>query len=150
MPTKYALELSKNRTSLDEHEKRIKHLTMAENPYIELKGDDRTGAVTEGEWLRINGLHWSQFKRILIYAFIYEGVPNWAKTDGVVTIYVPNEAPLEIRLTEGASSLGMCATVLLENSNGALKVNREVRYFRGHQEMDKAYHWGLRWSAGSK
>ncbi|WP_020561137.1 TerD family protein [Thiofilum flexile] len=120
------------------------------DPYIELQGDDRTGAITEGEWLRINGKHWTHFKRILIYAFIYEGVPNWAQTDGVVTIYVPNEAPLEIRLTEGSSSLGMCATVLLENINGALKVNREVRYFRGHQDMDKAYHWGLRWTSGSK
>ena len=37
MPTKYALELRKNRTSLDEHEKSIKHLTMAENAYLELK-----------------------------------------------------------------------------------------------------------------
>lgn len=121
-----------------------------QDPYIELQGDDRTGAVKEGEWLRINGQHWAHFKRILIYAFIYEGVPNWAQTDGVVTIYVPNEAPLEIRLTEGSNSLGMCATVLLENNNGALKVNREVRYFRGHQDMDKAYHWGLRWTSGSK
>lgn len=119
-------------------------------PYIELKGDDRTGAITEGEWLYINGQYWHRFRRILVYAFIYDGVPNWAQTDGIVTIYVPNEAPLEIRLTEGSNSLGMCATVLLENVNGALKVNREVQYFRGHQEMDRAYHWGLRWTSGSK
>ena len=33
----FALELRKNRTSLDEHEKSIKHLTMAENAYLELK-----------------------------------------------------------------------------------------------------------------
>ena len=37
MPTKFALELRKNRTSLDEHEKSIKHLTMAETSYLELK-----------------------------------------------------------------------------------------------------------------
>lgn len=37
MPIKFALELRKNRTSLDEHEKSIKHLTMAENAYLELK-----------------------------------------------------------------------------------------------------------------
>lgn len=120
------------------------------DPYIELKGDDRTGAISEGEWLHINGQQWQTFKRILVYAFIYEGAPNWAQTDGVVTIYVPNEPPLEIRLTEGSNSLGMCAVVLLENVNGALQVNREVRYFRGHQEMDQTYHWGLNWRAGSK
>ena len=120
------------------------------DPYIELKGDDRTGAISDGEWLRINGQHWQQFRRILIYAFIYEGVPNWAKTDGVISIYVPNEAPLEIRLTEGSNQLNMCAVVLLENQQGALKVSREVRYFKGHQAMDEAYHWGLNWRAGSK
>jgi tellurite resistance protein TerA len=120
------------------------------DPYIELKGDDRTGAISEGEWLHINGQQWQTFKRILVYAFIYEGAPNWAKTDGIVTIYVPNEPPLEIRLTEGGNALGMCAVVLLENVNGALQVNREVRYFKGHQEMDQAYRWGLNWRAGSK
>ncbi|OQX02362.1 MAG: tellurium resistance protein TerA, partial [Thiothrix lacustris] len=78
------------------------------------------------------------------------GAPNWAKTDGIVTIYVPNEPPLEIRLTEGGNSLGMCAVVLLENVNGALQVNREVRYFKGHQEMDQTYRWGLNWRSGSK
>ncbi len=120
------------------------------DPFIELKGDDRTGAISEGEWLHINGQQWQTFKRILVYAFIYEGAPNWAKTDGIVTIYVPNEPPLEIRLTEGGNSLGMCAVVLLENVNGALQVNREVRYFKGHQEMDQTYRWGLNWRSGSK
>ncbi len=120
------------------------------DPFIELKGDDRTGAITDGEWLHINGQQWSTIKRVLVYAFIYEGAPNWSQTDGVITIYVPNEPPLEIRLTEGGNALGMCAVVLLENVNGALQVNREVRYFKGHQEMDQAYRWGLNWRAGSK
>jgi tellurite resistance protein TerA len=124
--------------------------SLRSDPFIELKGDDRTGAISEGEWLHINGQQWQTFKRILVYAFIYEGAPNWAQTDGVVTIYVPNEPPLEIRLTEGGNSLGMCALVLLENLNGTLQVNREVRYFKGHQEMDQAYRWGLNWRAGSK
>ncbi len=120
------------------------------DPFIELKGDDRTGAIGDGEWLHINGEQWASFKRILIFAFIYEGTPNWAATDGVVTIYVPNEPPLEIPMTQGANAMRMCAVVLLENLNGALQVNREVRYFKGHQEMDKAYRWGLNWRAGSK
>jgi tellurite resistance protein TerA len=124
--------------------------SLRSDPYIELKGDDRTGAISEGEWLHINGQQWQTLKRVLVYAFIYEGAPNWAKTDGIVTIYVPNEPPLEIRLTEGGNALGMCAVVLLENVNGALQVNREVRYFKGHQEMDQAYRWGLNWRAGSK
>lgn len=119
-------------------------------PFIELQGDDRTGAVSEGEWMRINGKHWDEFKRIIIFAFIYDGAPNWASTDGVVTIFVPNEPPIEVKLTEGSNRLGMCAIALLENDRGAIKVNREVSYFQGHEDMDRAYHWGLRYSAGSK
>lgn len=37
MPYEYALELKKNRTSLDEHEKSKEHLQNAEKAYLELK-----------------------------------------------------------------------------------------------------------------
>ncbi|MGO0916362.1 GPR endopeptidase, partial [Clostridioides difficile] len=36
--------------------------------------------------LRINGNKIKDIKRILIYAFIYEGVANWSEADGIVTI----------------------------------------------------------------
>ncbi|NOT85196.1 MAG: tellurium resistance protein TerA [Methylococcaceae bacterium] len=124
--------------------------TLQQVPFIALQKDDRTGASADGEWLHINGQHWHDFKRILIYAFIYQGSPNWAATDSVVTLYVPDEPPLEIRLTEGAKALNTCAIVLLENVAGGLKVNHEVQYFSGQQPMDKHYRWGLNWQAGVK
>jgi tellurite resistance protein TerA len=118
-------------------------------PFIQLSADDRTGALTEGEWLRINGQHWSQIRRVVLFAFIYEGVPNWAETDAVVTIYVPNQPPIEIRLTEG-QPLGMCGIVELVNQGGSIQVQRHVRYVVGHKELDQAFGFGLRWVAGSK
>lgn len=119
-------------------------------PYIKLMGDDRTGSVSDGEWLHINGQHWSQIRRILVYAFIYEGAPNWKETDGVVTIHVPGQPPIEVRLNEEGGRQGMCAIALLENDNGAVKVSRRVDFHNGHSNMDKAYGWGMRWAAGSK
>lgn len=119
-------------------------------PYIELMGDDRTGAVSDGEWLRINGSMWREVERIIIFAFIYEGAPNWSATDGIVTLYVPDQPPIEVRLNEEGGRHGMCAIALLENIGGSVKVNREVKFFPGHQELDKAYRWGMRWQAGSK
>jgi len=119
-------------------------------PYIQLSGDDRTGAVSDGEWMRINGQQWSQIKRIIIYAFIYEGVPNWAATDAVITIYAPNQPPIEIALTEGDAGKSLCGVVLLENRGGAFHVSREVRYFTSQKPLDEHYGWGLRWSKGSK
>lgn len=119
-------------------------------PYIHLLGDDRTGSVSDGEWLRINGKQWRSIRRVLVYAFIYEGAPNWRTTDGVVTLHVPGQPPIEVRVSEEGGSQGMCAIALLENVGGSVKVSREVRFFKGHRLMDEAYRWGLNWSAGSK
>lgn len=121
-----------------------------DEPFIQLMGDDRTGSVSDGEWLRINGKEWRQIRRVLVYAFIYEGAPNWQTTDGVITLYIPGEAPIEVRLSEEGGSKGMCAIALLENVGGSVRVNRKVEFFKGHSDMDKAFGWGMRWSAGSK
>ena len=51
--------------------------SLRQPPFIALDGDDRTGAVTTGENLRIDGNKIAIFKRILVYTFIYEGVANW-------------------------------------------------------------------------
>lgn len=120
------------------------------SPYVVLSGDDRTGAVSDGEWLRINGAHWGDFKRILIYTFIYEGVPDWSATDAVVTLRTPDQPPIEVRVDGDGGRKGMCAIALLENAAGGIRVNRAVRYFSGHSEMDRAYGWGMQWVAGSK
>lgn len=119
-------------------------------PFIQLMGDDRTGSVAGGEWLHINGKKWSEIRRILIFAFIYEGAPNWKATDGVVTIFVPGQPEIEVRLNEEGGNQSMCAIAMLENVNGAVKVSRRVDFHKGHSYMDQAYGWGMRWKAGSK
>lgn len=118
-------------------------------PFVQLSADDRTGQSADGEWLRINGRHWDEIRRILVYAFIYEGAPNWAATDGVVTVYAPDQPPVEVRLDE-TSNMGMCAVTLLENVGGQMRVSREVKYFQNHMPMDQAFNWGMRWTRGSK
>ncbi|GAA0807107.1 TerD family protein [Psychrobacter piscatorii] len=119
-------------------------------PYVCLRADDRTGQVSGGEWLDINGQQWSQIEEVFIFAFIYEGAPNWEKTDGVVTIHVPDQSPIETRLTEGAGNLPMCAIARLVNQQGSINVERINQYFKGHQEMDKAFNWGFSWKRGRK
>ncbi|MDH1124735.1 TerD family protein [Enterobacter sp. GD03975] len=121
-----------------------------DEPYVQLKGDDRTGDMSDGEWLHINGREWKHIREVLIYAFIYEGVPGWDKTDGVVTIHVPDQPPIETRLTEGENRRTLCAIARLVNENGAIKVERINQYFKGQNEMDRAFGWGFRWRAGSK
>jgi len=119
-------------------------------PYVHLEADDRTGSASEGEWLNINGAKWDDIAEVVIFAFIYKGVPNWAKTDGVVTLQLPEQPPIETRLNSDGGSQSMCAIARLENVNNTLKVERLNAYFGGHEPMDKAYGWGFNWRAGSK
>ncbi|MBC7860280.1 MAG: TerD family protein [Burkholderiaceae bacterium] len=124
-------------------------------PYIHLEADDRTGSVSGGENLYINGVHFDQIKRVLIYTFIYEGVPNWAATDGIVTIDIPGQPAVEVQLDSGGSER-MCAIAMLDNQGGNLQVTKLVEYFSGgaktsaHEEMDRRYGFGLNWAAGKK
>jgi tellurite resistance protein TerA len=121
-----------------------------EPPYIALDGDDRTGDVSQGETMRINGARWNEIRRVAIFANIYDGVPNWQQTDGVVSVTMPDQPPIEVRMTEGRNDKRLCGIVLLENVGGTLKATRIVDYFRDQSELDRAYGWGLRWVAGSK
>ncbi|MDQ0429246.1 tellurite resistance protein TerA [Planomicrobium stackebrandtii] len=120
-------------------------------PHVALDHDDRTGTSKSGENLRINGDQLMKFKRILVYAFIYEGAANWAEVDGIVTLKQKSGPDVEVRLDEHRKGKRMCAIALIENEkNQTLSVKKVVEYFSGHREMDKAFNWGMTWSAGSK
>lgn len=119
-------------------------------PYVELQGDDRTGEVAGGEWLHISGDHWKEIDEVLIYTFIYEGAPSWENTNGVVTIHIPGQGPIETCLTEGDNKKTMCAIARLKNINGTIEVERINEFYKGHSDMDKSLGWGFRWKSGSK
>jgi len=118
-------------------------------PWISLDGDDRTGAVSGGENLHVNGDHFDQIRRVLIFAFIYQGVANWTQTDGVVTITLPDQPVIEVRLDNGTSQR-MCAIAMIENTAGGLQVTKLAEYVAEHRALDQKYGFGLRWKAGSK
>ena len=124
-------------------------------PFIHLAGDDRSGSNIDGENLTINGDRFDQIKRILIFTFIYEGAPNWAATNGVVTIETPGQAAVEVRLDNG-SDASMCAIAMIENKGGNLQVTKLVEYFEPigskmtHELMNDRFEFGLRFKAGAK
>ena len=125
--------------------------SLREPPFIALDGDDRTGAVTTGENLRIDGNQIAQFKRILVYTFIYEGVANWQQADATVTIKYPGAEDLIVKMDSYNSNDVMCGLVLLENLNDeTFSVEKIVQFYPGHPALDAAFHWGLRWQAGRK
>lgn len=119
-------------------------------PYIELDQDDRSGTSISGENLVINGDHWHLFRRILVFTFIYEGVPNWSHVDAKITIKNSDQSEIEVRLDSHRNDQTMCAIAMLENNNNQVVITKLTEYFDGHQAMDIAYGWGLKYSAGTK
>lgn len=118
-------------------------------PYLSLDGDDRAGTISTGENLFINGDKWDHIERIVIFAAIYEGAPSWSATDGVVTIKIPHQPEIEVRMSDD-SNLRVCAIVELKNESGGIKANREIRYFDDIADLDRHYKFGFRVVQGSK
>lgn len=120
-------------------------------PYVMLDGDDRTGSVTTGENIRINGEKIKEIKRLLIFTFIYKGVTRWSEADGVVTLSQQGGPDIIVKLDEYDNGQAMCAIAMITNvNNETFSIERIVRYFEGHRKLDSAFDWGLSWVAGSK
>ncbi|MFL6162071.1 MAG: tellurium resistance protein [Jatrophihabitantaceae bacterium] len=118
---------------------------------IWLDGDDRSGSNAAGENLFIDLAQVDRIRRVMVFALIYEGVPNWAAADAVVTLFPASGPQVEVRLDEPRDGARICGIAMLEQSGGELSVRREVNYLNGSQAaLDQAYGWGMRWVAGRK
>lgn len=119
-------------------------------PFVRHSGDDRSGAVSEGETLTLNGTHWDEIERMLVYCYIYEGAPSWNKTNAKVRIEVPGNDPILVEMGKQSSSKRTCALVQFLNDDGKIKVTKEMNFFVGQSDMDTQYGYGFKWTTGRK
>ncbi len=119
-------------------------------PWIELSGDDRTGSVATGETIRVNGRHFDQIKRIGVFALIYDGVPNWRQTDGIVRMNIPGQPEIEVQMNEGDDNRRLCGIALIDNVGGNLQMKRHMKYYRDQKQFADDIGIRLRWEVGSK
>ena len=119
-------------------------------PFIELSGDDRTGAIAAGETIRVNGRHFDKIKRMGVFALIYDGAPNWQQTDGVIHMTMPGQPQIEIRMDEGQNNLRLCGIAVIDNVGGKLQMQRYMNYYRSQKGFADDIGIILRWTAGSK
>ncbi|MBN2825112.1 MAG: hypothetical protein JXQ76_07315, partial [Campylobacterales bacterium] len=121
--------------------------SLSNAPFILLDGDDRSGANKAGETL-----HFSKIEEIdlaIVFAFIYEGAPNWKEASGIATVKQPNASDIIIQLND-SSSKTMVGIAILRNENSSLKVEKLEKYYSGHKALDDDFGFGFRWTAGSK
>lgn len=125
--------------------------SFTDQPVIWLDGDDRSGSVSGGENLFVNLEYSQHIRRILVFASIYAGAPNWAAANGVVTLFPASGPQVEVRLDEHDPKSSMCAIALIESTGTEVSVRREVRYIHGAQDvLDRTYKWGMSWARGRK
>lgn len=123
-----------------------------ERPFIKLSGDDRTGdAEGDDEFFTINGAHWPEIKRILIYTYIYKGAQDWAQIKPEVTLDLGNgDAPIIIKPSLHTDKLTVCALATINNVKGGIQIITHGEYFTSHAAMDRAFGFGLNWEDGVK
>lgn len=125
--------------------------SLTEEPYMFLSGDERTGdAEGEDELITVNGAHWNDIKRIIIYLYIYGGASSWEVVKPQIQVRVPSEKPMIVTLNARREELALCAVASLENVRGGIRMTNHMEYYPGHAAMDRAFGFGLEWDDGHK
>ena len=76
---------------------------------------------------------------------------NWKQADATVTLKYPGAEDLIVKMDTFNSSDRMCGLALLENVNDeTFSVEKIVQFYPGHEALDRAFGWGMRWQAGRK
>lgn len=119
-------------------------------PWIELSGDDRTGAVAAGETIRVNGQHFDEIKRLGVFALIYDGAPNWQQTDGLVRMAMPGQPEIEVAMNEGRNDRPLCGIAVIENVGGELSITRHMQYYHNQKPFADALGISMRWRSAIK
>ncbi|MFX0576116.1 TerD family protein [Nocardia nepalensis] len=127
--------------------------SLEQSPYIRLDKDDRTGANANGENLDINLDHTADFRRILVFASLYEGAPDFRGVKATATLYPVGAPPIEMSVDGCTNDSRRMVLALIENINGELVVRREGVFLPRpadpsiflNQAVDLAYGWGMDW-----
>ncbi|MGY2126063.1 TerD family protein [Nocardia gipuzkoensis] len=126
-------------------------------PFIRLDADDRSGSGAAGENLEIDLGRAAEFRRILVFATLYDGAADFRGVRATAALYPAGAPPIELTVdgcTDGSRDVVL---VLIENTGAELVVRREGRFVPpppnrprwGVTEVDKAYGWGLNWARGT-
>lgn len=120
-------------------------------PFIALSEDERTGRADGfDEHMTIADAHWSDIKRIVVYLYNYNDAATWSQITPEVFIDIPGEEDLAVTLTAPQDHLDLCAIGMLDNIRNGLKLTNISEYFHGHEDMDRAFGFGLPWGEGEK
>lgn len=117
-------------------------------PFILLDQDDRTGASLNGENMWFKKPELIDFA--IVFAYIYEGTPNWQNTGAAVVLKQQGSQDIQIFIDNPDRVNRFCVIASLTGNGSQLEVKREELFFPDHRAVDKHYGFGFRWVAGRK
>ncbi|PHJ58390.1 hypothetical protein VF14_29920 [Nostoc linckia z18] len=118
------------------------------SPYIFLDKDDRTGAAANGENIYI--FRPDLIKRVMFFAFIYQGTPDFKSVQGRIFFKISNGEEVSLELNNPDSNRRFCAAAMIKTIKSQIIITKEEKYFLGHEEASKNYRFGINWTPGSK
>lgn len=119
-------------------------------PWVWHCGDDRNGSSESGENILVNPKGIQDLRRLVIYCFIYEGAANWAESDAVVTVKVPNQPEIVVEMGKQTDHRKFCAIATIDFDGSQMSVRKDVNFFKDHADCSHYYNWGFNFTAGSK
>lgn len=124
--------------------------SLTQWPYVALDQDDRSGASSDGETVRVDLDRRELFRQLLFYVYVYAGAVDFRRLGGAATVTGPSDG-FRIALDDSPAGATGCAIALAAPGPGGLTVRREVRWFTGTERqsvqelMDRAYGFGFPW-----
>lgn len=122
--------------------------SRSQPPYIHLDKDDRSGAASDGENMFV--FRPDLIDQVLVFAMIYEGTANFSTVNGRLKIKDDAGSEILIPLNSPDSRKQFCAVAMIKKEGNSIRIVKEERYFQDHEECDRVYGFGFRWSVGSK
>ena len=89
-------------------------------------------------------------KRIVFFAFIYEGAKDFSSVAGRMSFKVSNGERIFLALNNPEPNLSFCTAASIINRGSTVKITKEEKYFPNHQAADNYYKFGFNWRYGTK
>lgn len=113
-------------------------------PYIWHCGDNRGMGRESIETILVNPLGLNQLRRLMIYAYVYDGSPRWAEAQATLEISLPGYESTLIEVnTMGSERFCAIASIDVNPEDSCLVISKLDTFHSGHSTCDRVYGWGF-------
>lgn len=115
-------------------------------PYIWHAGNNLGTEAVSAESLIVNAAHLDSIRRLVVYAFVFEGKAKWGEVNVELSVTVPGCEPYRMSLGRIKADKRFCTLAEINvEKDGTLAVKECVDFFDGHADCDSYFGWGFKY-----